>query len=497
MSRDPASLSWIERPFSALLRLSWPIAVSMLSYSALTLVDTLFVARLGTASLAGMGVAGIAGYTLFCFPLGLLQAVKVLVSQAIGAGRPGDIDAYLRAGLLLALILGLAIVGLAHLLPPVLDLIAASPAAGNVASTYLRIRMLSAPVFLAFVALRETAYGTGDTRGPMLATLIANLANIALCSLFVLGFELGVVGVAWATVIANCVEAAVLVGARPDLLRRGLRRAGLSQPLREPMLAVWRMGLPTGGQFMLEVGSFSLLTIMVSKMGEVAMASHQIVLQVLHLAFLPVQALGEAASVLAGQAVGANRDEQIVRVARRGLIIAGGFALLCTVTVGFGAELVLYAFTSDPEITPVGIQLMHVATLFLIMDATNVVARSVLRGTGDVHFAAIVGIGSAWCMTPPLTWLLGYHLEMGVSGAWLGLSAEIFLGAVILWIRLLRGGWRRAAARSRADLERARLATDGSGAAPGVPENGSENASATGAGLAPDAGADRGPVGSV
>ncbi len=464
MSRDPASLSWTERPFAALLRLAWPVAVSMLSYSAMTFVNTLFVARLGTASLAGMGLAFVIGFSLLCFPLGLLQGVKVLVSQAIGAGRHGDIDAYLRAGLLLAVVLGLATAGLAFLLPPLVNRIAASPEAGSVASTYLRIRMLSAPVFLTFAALRETAYGTGDTRGPMLASLIANLANIALCSLFVLGFELGVVGVAWATVCANFVEVGVLVGVRPDLVRRSLSRAGLTQPWGPPVAAVWRMGVPTGGQFVLEVGSFSLLTIMVSAMSEVEMAAHQIVLQVLHLAFLPVQAVGEAGSVLTGQAVGANRDDLVVAVARRTLLVACGFSLLCTLVCIFGAPLVLRAFTRAPELSRLGVELLHIATLFLIVDAGNVSARSVLRGTGDVRFAAIVGIACAWCMTPPLTWLLGYHLEMGVRGAWLGLCAEIFLGTTILWLRLLRGGWRRAAARSRAEVLQAQHAPVASGA---------------------------------
>jgi MATE family multidrug resistance protein len=492
MSPDAASLSWNERPFAALLRLAWPIAVSLLSYSAMTFVDTLFVARLGTASLAGMGLAFVAGFSLLCFPLGLLQGVKVLVSQAIGAGRQGDIDAYLRAGLLVAVILGLVCLGVTHLMPPLLDVLAASPEAGGVASTYLRIRMLSAPVFLVFIALRETAYGTGDTRGPMLASLIANLANIALCTVFVLGFDLGVVGVAWATACANFVEVGVLVVARPDLVRRALSRAGRAQPWGPAVAAVWRMGLPTGGQFVLEIGSFSLLTIMVSAMSEIEMAAHQIVLQVLHVAFLPVQALGEAGSVLAGQAVGADRDDLVGRVARRALIGAGVFAFLCTLAGVFGAELVLRAFTGDPALTGVAVRLIHIAALFLIIDASNVVARSVLRGTGDVRFAAVVGIASAWCMTPPLTWLLGYHLEMGVSGAWLGLCAEILLGAAILWWRLVRGGWRQAAARSRAEVLQARHALAGSGEPGSRPAPGPAAGVAAGVAAGADTGADQG-----
>jgi MATE family multidrug resistance protein len=424
------------------------VAVSTISYSAMTLVDTLFVSWLSPASVAGVGVAGVIGFTLLCFPLGLMQAVKVLVSQAVGAERHEDIGAHLRAGLLLAVTMGLAVAALAQAAVPLLDLLASSHEAGALAGTWLRIRLLSAPVFLAFVALRETVYGTGDTRSPMIASLIANLANIALCALFVLVMEMGVAGAAWATVLANCVEAAVLLIARFDLVRRSLSRAARRQPAQ--VAAVWNMGLPTGGQFVLEVGSFTLLTFMVSAMSEVEMAAHQIVLQVMHAAFLPAQAVAEASAVLAGQAVGANRDDLVGGIALRALALAGGYAVLSTMGSLFGADLVLSAFTDDPALMRAGVGLMHVGALFLITDAANMVARAVLRGAGDVGFAATVGITCAWLMTPPLTWLLGYHFELGVRGGWLGLCAEIAIGTSILWWRLRRGDWRAAAERSRA-----------------------------------------------
>jgi MATE family multidrug resistance protein len=452
MSREADTLPWIVHPFRELVRLAWPVAVSTVSYAVMTLVDTLFVSWLGPASVAGVGLAGVTGFTLLCFPFGLMQGVKVLVSQAMGAQRHEDVGVHLRAGLLLAMVLGLGIMVLAQVAAPLLDLIASSREAGALAGTWLRIRLLSAPVYLAFVALRETAYGIGDTRSPMIASLIANLANIGLCALFVLGMDMGVAGAAWATALANCIEVAVLLGARFDLVRQSLGRAARHR--RAQVAAVWRMGLPTGGQFLLEVGAFTLLTFLISAMSEIEMAAHQIVLQVLHMAFLPAQAVAEAGSVLAGQAVGADRDDLVRRVALRALALAGSYALLSTLGSIFGADLVLRAFTDDPDLMREGVGLMHVAALFLITDAANMVARAVLRGAGDVRFAAIVGIGSAWCMTPPLTLLLGYHFGLGVRGGWLGLCAEIALCAAILWWRLWRGGWRVAAANSRAAMHR-------------------------------------------
>jgi MATE family multidrug resistance protein len=84
----PAQLQWLESPMTELRRLSWPIAVSMLSYSAMTLVDTIFVGRLGPAALAGVGMGGVVSFALVVFSIGLLRGVKVLVSQAVGSGRP-------------------------------------------------------------------------------------------------------------------------------------------------------------------------------------------------------------------------------------------------------------------------------------------------------------------------------------------------------------------------------------------------------------------------
>src|SRR5690349_16940037 len=115
------TLDWAERPMAELARLSWPIAVSTISYSVMTLVDTLFVGWLGPAQLAGVGLGGTAAFALLCFAFGLLRGTKTLVSQAVGARRRGDIPPLIGASLGLAVVIGvLATVGglaLAELLP--------------------------------------------------------------------------------------------------------------------------------------------------------------------------------------------------------------------------------------------------------------------------------------------------------------------------------------------------------------------------------------------
>ena len=86
-STSTSSLTWSEHPGRALLKLAWPITVSMVSFSTMTLASTAFVAHVGSDELAGVGLAGVVGFALVCFGIGLLRGAKTLVSQAVGADR--------------------------------------------------------------------------------------------------------------------------------------------------------------------------------------------------------------------------------------------------------------------------------------------------------------------------------------------------------------------------------------------------------------------------
>src|SRR5687767_7404842 len=137
-----ARLPWAGKPFAELGRLAWPIAVSTLSYSVMTLVGVLFVGRLGAGALAGVGLGGTVAFSLLCFGFGLLRAVKVLVSQANGAGRPEDHRAILAAGLVASAGLAVATIAIGELAAELLTSVAATAVSGEAARTYMRIRLL-------------------------------------------------------------------------------------------------------------------------------------------------------------------------------------------------------------------------------------------------------------------------------------------------------------------------------------------------------------------
>ncbi len=418
----------------------------MLSYSTMTLVDTLFVGHFGRSALTAVGLAGITAFTLICFGFGLLRSVKILTSQAVGSNQTEGLSAILAAGVWTALALGAACIATGQLVSGLLPAIADSTAAGEMAQSYFGIRILVSPLVLVAVALREGRHGEGDAKGPMRAALIANAANIGLDYLFIFKLGWGVPGAAWASVVATGIEAAVL-------LRLQRHRFGAIFKVRwRQFVSLWRIGLPTGTQMMLEIGAFTLLTGMFASMGDLQGGSHQIALQVAHFSFLPVFAVGEAGSVLAGQAVGARRDALVPRVAGLAMRVAGAYTLLCALVIGVFAGPIAGLFTNDVELVETATSLLYVVAVFQLFDGANIVGRCMLRGTGDVMFPAVLGIVVAWFVTPPLAYLLGFELGWGVAGGWIALGAETAVAAFVLWRRLMNDGWRPAAERCRADL---------------------------------------------
>ena len=421
-------LAWSARPTRELVRIAGPIAISMLSFSTMTLADTLFVGRLGSSALAGVGLGGVASFTALCFSIGFLRAIKIVGAQAEGAGD----DALLReagaTGVVFAWVLGtltLIVGGLAALALP---LISATEASGQAATDYMQVRMLGAPIVLTYVALREYRYSRGDSVTPTFASIAGHSLNIGLDALFILVLDWGVAGAAAATVIGQFVELLVLALRPLDFGREHFSRATARK--------IWNLGLPTGMQFLLEVGAFTMLSALLAALDEREMAAHQVGIQVLHFAFLPGFAIADATSVLAGQAMGGQRPALVRVSAARGMLLAGGWALGSTLLLIVFGDAVSAAFGLEEGVAEVLRRLLYVAAFFQLADAANTVARGVLRGVGDVRFAAVLGIVTAWVLTPPLTYLLGYGLGWGAVGGWITLTSEICVGAVVMWWRL-------------------------------------------------------------
>lgn len=439
-------LPWRLKPFPELVRLAWPITVSMLSYSVMTLVDTIFAGRLGASALGAVGFGGVVTFTVFCFGMGLLRAPKIIVSQAVGAGLRGRVAGSIGAGLVVAVVLGFVTATVGQIVSLELPHVADESAAVKLAQRYVAIRLFGAPLLFVGYVIREVRCALSDARSPMRAALLANLLHVPLNATLIFALGLGVAGAAISTVISQAVEMALLlVIQRED-------GYGLAQVTRRDVRELWNVGWPLGVERFLNVASFTVLVSLVARTSDTDLAAHQVAHQVNLFAILPMMSVAEAAAVLAGQAVGANEDDLVKRIARTAAFTGTAYGIVCAFVYVTCGPLLVHALSSEPAVRHLAVRLLWIGAAWQAFDALYLVGGSVLRGAGDVRFATTAMVVIAWVVTPPLVLLLGVHFRMGAVGGWLALLAEWAVGAGTLWLRIERGGFLRAAHRARARL---------------------------------------------
>jgi multidrug resistance protein, MATE family len=420
-----------------LLRLAWPIAVAWLGETAMGLVDTKLVSSLGDAALGGVGLASMLMYLAYSFASGTLRGVKVLTAHAVGAGRTDAVQRYLWSGLLLATAYGFIVMLLGRDIRPLLHVCDVRASLIEPASTFFAAVTLGAPAACAQHALIQARQGMGDSKTPARVQLAGNVLNAFLAWTLIGGHfgapRLGVAGAGYATAATLYVNALVL----SLLFVRPLPREQ-ARELRAAAGEVLRLGVPTGAQFSLELLAIVTTTVILGGIDPAQLAAHQIALMLMRTSFLPGAAMGEAASVLVGQALGAKVRARVAPIARAATTLAVAFMAACgLVFVVFGGPIARL-FAASEAVAHTARTLLMISALFQIPDAFNIVLRGVLRGAKDAVVPARISIACAWLFIPTLTWLIGKQLQFGAIGAWCGFIGETVFASVLLSLRLRR-----------------------------------------------------------
>lgn len=426
-----------ETSVRAVFDLAWPVMVSMLSYTLMSVVDTLFVSRLGTNPLAAVGLAAVLVFFTQSFGAGLMGGVRILVAQSTGADQHAQAARFGWQGLWIAVPLGVAMTSLSLFPPALFGVLGATPEVAEYADQFFDIRVLGAPLVLMNLAMSAWFQGRGDTRTPMHATLIGNGINVALDPLLIFGWygfpELGIAGAATATVTAMLVQVVYLAHRiRPHLAHTR------ASPDKSLILPIWNTGAPIGVRYALEMGSFVVFSSMITFVGPVELAAHIIVVRICSISFLPGHAVGEAAGVLVGQYVGAGRKHLALPVIKSATKLAVGIMVSWGVVFWLLPHALVGPFNAEPAVAEVAVRVLMIAAAFQLFDAVVMAVAGGLNGAGDTKWVMVVSLLCAWLIKVPFAYLLALRWGLGAPGAWLGFTVELVVLSFLL-VRRVRG----------------------------------------------------------
>lgn len=405
-------------------------------------VDTIMIGRLGPVAIGAIAIGSATFYPFGIFALGLLLGLDTLVSQAVGAGARDDGRFSLWQGIYLALLETPLLMLLCYVMPLVFPAMGIAEDVSGQSAIFLRASSWGALPLLLYAAFRRYLQAIGHAR-PVVAVLItANLINWFFNWLLIEGHwgfpALGVGGSAYSTVLARIYMAGMLglcvwyfdpAAGRP--------RPFGSRRVRELI----RLGLPAATQIMLEIGAFGAAAVLAGRLSAMALAAHQIAINIASVSYMIPLGISSAAAVTVGHATGRGA----VRSARKrgyvALAIAGLLSLGSALTFFFFPNLLLGVYTTDGSILEIGRNLLAIAAIFQLFDAFQAVTTGALRGLGNTRIAMLVNLGGYWLFGLPVGAHLCFVYGFGVYGLWYGLTISLILISILLlifWQRLSR-----------------------------------------------------------
>ncbi len=427
---------------ASMVRLALPIVAVQVGMMLMGVVDTIMVGRISATDLAAVALGHVYFFTIAVFGNGMLMTLDPIVAQAVGAEDAESVARGIQRAFVLTFVMA-AIASLLFLASGTVFVWLRQP--GDVvpiASGYIFGSIPGMLPFYAFVVLRQSLQAMGRVSRIVWTIVAANLLNVFLNWVLIfgnLGFpQMGAVGSAWGSSVARWFMAALLFALAwrtlsPYLAR--IRREAFD------VLALGRMvrlGTPLAFQQQLEFGAFSLIGVMMGWIGTVAMAGHQVALNLAALAFMVPLGIAGASAVLVGRAVGREDMVEARRAAGAGILLGGSFMVVTACAFLAAPGFLARVYTSDAQVLAVAVVLLPIAGIFQVADGLQAVAAGVLRGAGDTRSPFIFNALGFWVFGIPVSAALAFGADMGAPGLWWGLAAGLGAVAILLFIRVRR-----------------------------------------------------------
>jgi multidrug resistance protein, MATE family len=438
----------------SLVTLALPIMAVELGMMAMHVVDTMFVGHLSAESLAAVSLALIYYFTVVVIGMGTLVGFDALVSQAVGAQDHVGVQRALQRALLLATLLCVPLALVLWPTEPILRAMRQPEAIIPTAAHIVHVSIFGLPGALAFVVLRQTLQAMERIAPILWTVLIANLINALLNYVLIRGHfdapALGVTGSAIASVIGRTAMPVLLCGLAYRDLWPLLRERDPQLFELAPLLRMLRIGFPVGVQYLLEVGVFNAVALLMGAQATATLAAHQVAISLASFTFMLPLGIGSAAAVLVGHAIGRGDPVGARRAAGAGLL-AGVAVSLCSAAIFLTIpHLLASLYVREAAVIALAATLIPIAGVFQLFDGVQAVLAGVLRGAADTRAAMIANILGFWAVGLPIGLALAFWRNMGPTGLWWGLVAGLAAVAAVL---IFRVRWRFARSLARVHVD--------------------------------------------
>ena len=431
----------VER--KTLTQLFVPICFETLFYMLSGMVDTLMLSSVSDQAVGAVGTAN-TYISVFIIMFGVISSGMVAVmTQNIGAGRPGIAYQARQLGLAFNAVIGVLMsVFLALFSCSMLRIVSIAPALMEPAETYLKIVggafFLNALIPIFYSYLRVFGY----TKHSLIGTVVGNVLNIVLNSIFLFVLDWGVMGVATATVISRVVNLIIVAAMGAVLIKA--KQSPDRLPAGRILGQIIKIGFPSACETALYNIAMTLIVRYMNQMDTDGMnvTARSYTMQIANFSYCIGAALAQANAIMTGWRIGAKEYDECNKGTKKAAIYGIIAATCFSVTFAATGHFIVHIFTDDVQMINLVVKLLIVDIFLEFGRVTNLVYGQELKTSGDELFPVVMGAIFMYLFAVGGTYFLGIHLGLLAVGAYIAMAADECARAVGMVIRWKSGKWR-------------------------------------------------------
>ncbi|MGD3125935.1 MdtK family multidrug efflux MATE transporter [Enterobacter hormaechei] len=430
-----------------LLALAIPVIVAQVAQTAMGFVDTIMAGGYSATDMAAVAIGTSIWLPAILFGHGLLLALTPVIAQLNGSGRRDRVAHQVRQGFWLAgfvsVLIMIVLWNAGYIIRAMHNI---DPALADKAVGYLRALLWGAPGYLFFQVARNQCEGLAKTKPGMVMGFIGLLVNIPVNYIFIYGHfgmpELGGVGCGVATAAVYWVMfGSMLTYIKHARSMRDIRNdTAFSTPDWSMLTRLTQLGLPIALALFFEVTLFAVVALLVSPLGIIDVAGHQIALNFSSLMFVLPMSLAAAVTIRVGFRLGQGSTLDAQTAARTGLGVGVCMAVCTALFTVLLREQIALLYNDNPEVVTLASHLMLLAAIYQISDSIQVIGSGVLRGYKDTRSIFFITFIAYWVLGLPCGYILALTDlvvdRMGPAGFWMGFIIGLTSAAIMMMLRM-------------------------------------------------------------
>lgn len=419
-----------------LITFAFPLFIGNIFQQLYNTVDTWVVGNyVSNEAFSAVGSVGPIINLLIGFFLGLSSGAGVVISQYYGAKKYDRVHDTVHTAMLLTLIMAVVFTGIGiFMVPFMLDLMNTPEAVIPEATTYLTIYFSGLIGLMIYNIGSGILRAIGDSQRPFYFLVVSAVLNTVLDLVFVIAFDMGVAGVALATILAQGVSAVLVLIL---LLRTDLCIKFIPRDLKmhwEMLKKIIRVGIPAAIQ--MAITSFSNIFVQsyINYFGPDCMSGWTAYSKIDQFIFLPMQSLALASTTFVGQNLGVNKVERARKGADTALYVAAGLTVLIIIPILIFAPYFVAFFNYKAEVVEYGTMLLRYITPFYVFCCVNQIYSGALRGAGNSRAPMIIMLLSFVAFRQLYLFVMANFIAneiipiaMGYPAGWLMCSTLVFI----------------------------------------------------------------------